>query len=261
MIRRVRLVTLTMAVLLAACATAPETPREGRSGMDRVSPVRSAEIHTRLGVGYFERNDLQVAMENLQVALRHDPDHTPAHVTLALIYDRLGNTREARNHYRRASRLAPHDGATQNAYAVFLCRQGEYAEAQERFERAVEDPFYNTPEVALSNAGACALRSDQLEDAEFFLREAIALAPEFSEPLLQLSELSLEKGDLMRARAFLQRFESVSNDFPGSLKLGFMIENGLNNTGEAARYANRLESAFPDSPEAREVRSLRRDHE
>ena len=249
------------ATLLVACATTPETPQQGRSGMDRVSPVRSADIHTRLGVGYFERGQLQIAMENLEVALRHDPQHTPAHVTLALIHERLGNTRQAAHHYRQASRLAPNDGATQNAYGVFLCRQGQYDEAQSRFERAVADPFYATPEVALGNAGACAMRNDRLDDAEFFLREAIALSPEFPEPLLQMAELSLARGDLLRARAFLQRFESVGDDFPGSLRLGFMIERGLNNSSEAARYANRLESTFPDSPEAREIRSLRRDDE
>ena len=259
----VRLVTLAVvaASLLAACASTPETPQQGRSGMDRVSPVRSAEIHTRLGVGYFERGQLQIAMENLQVALRHDPQHTPAHVTLALIHERLGNTREAQHHYRQASRLAPNDGATQNAYGVFLCRQGQYEEAQTRFERAVADPFYATPEVALSNAGTCALRNDRIDEAEFFLREAIALAPEFAEALLQLAELSLTRGDLLRARAFLQRFESVGDDFPGSLRLGFMIERGLNNSHEAARYASRLETTFPDSPEAREIRSLRGDDE
>lgn len=263
MTRAGRLAALVMAAatLLAACATVPETPQQGRSGMDRVSPVRSAEIHTRLGVGYFERGQLQIAMENLEVALRHDPQHTPAHVTLALIQDRLGNTRQAEHHYRQASRLAPNDGATQNAYAVFLCRQGRYEEAQTRFERAVADPFYATPEVALSNAGACALRNDRMEEAEFFLREAIALDPDFPEPLLQMAELSLMRGDLLRARAFLQRFESVGDDFPGSLRLGFMIERGLNNSPEAARYANHLESTFPDSPEAREIRSLRRDDE
>ncbi len=260
MTRCCRLVLLAAlsALLLAGCAAAPETPQQGRTGMDRISPVRSAEIHTRLGVGYFERGQLQIAMENLQIALRHDPQHTPAHVTLALINERLGNVRQAGHHYREAARLAPNDGATQNAYAVFLCRQGQYEDAQRRFERAFEDPFYSTPEVAFSNAGACALRNNRLDDAEMFLREAIAIAPDFSDPLLQLSELSLERGDLMRARAFLQRFESVSNEFPGSLRLGFMIENGLNNPQEAERYASRLEAVFPDSPEAREIRSLRR---
>jgi type IV pilus assembly protein PilF len=245
-------------LLLAACASAPETPQQGRAGMDRVSPVRSAEVHTRLGLGYFERGQLQIAMENLEIALRHDPQHTPAHVTLALIHERLGNTRQADHHYRQASRFAPNDGATQNAYAVFLCRSGQYEEAQQRFERAIDDPFYTTPEVVFSNAGACALRNNRPEDAERYLRQAIEIAPDFPDPLFQLAELSLDRGDLLRARAFLQRFESEANINPVSLKLGYLIESALNNPHEAERYAGRLETAFPDSPEARELRSLRR---
>lgn len=258
--RSVRLAVLAAAaiLLLAACASAPEIPQQGRTGMDRISPVRSAEIHTRLGVGYFERGQLQIAMENLEIALRHDPNHTPAHITLALIQERLGNTRQAEHHYRQAARFAPNDGATQNAYAVFLCRSGQYEEAQRRFERAFEDPFYDTPEVAFSNAGACALRNNRPDEAERYLRQAIEIAPDFPDPLFQLAELSLARGDLLRARAFLQRYESAANANPVSLRLGFLIESALNNPHEAEQYAGRLEASFPDSPEARELRSLRR---
>lgn len=257
-----RLVGLALMVLwLAACAGAPEPVQQGRTGMDRTSPIRAAEIHTRLGVGYLARGELQIAMENLETALRHDPRHTPAHVTLASIYERLGNARQAENHFRQADRLAPNDGATQNAYAVFLCRDGRFDEAQRRFEIAFEDPFYTTPEVAFSNAGACALRNNRPDRAETYLRQAIDLAPEFPDPLFRLAELYHDRGEMLRARAFMQRYESVAQTAPASLKLGFMIETALNNQYDAERYASRLESSFPDSTEARDVRGIRRSDE
>lgn len=226
--------------------------------MDRVSPVRSAEIHTRLGIGYRERGQVQLALENLEVALRHDPNHTPAHVVTALIQEGLGNSRQAEYHYREAARLAPQDGSTQNAYAVFLCRNNQFAEAQRRFERAFEDPFYRTPEVAFTNAGACARLDNRPEDAERFLRRALEIDPDFPDALYQLAELHWEQGDGLRARAFLQRFQSVAQDDPVSLRLGFLIETALNNPSDAERYVRYLERAFPDSAEAQEVRDLRR---
>src|SRR5690625_7299793 len=80
--------------------------------MDRVSPVRSADLNTRLGVGYFERGDLKIAIEKLERAISLDPAHVPAYITLALVQEKLGRDAVARRHYRKAAGLAPDDGAT-----------------------------------------------------------------------------------------------------------------------------------------------------
>lgn len=255
-----RLLLLAATVLaLCACATTPDSASYEREGMNRVSPVRAAEVNARLGLGYMERGQLQLAIEKLETSLRHDPDHTPAHLTLALIYEQLGDSRRAGQHYRRASRLAPNDGATQNAFAVHLCRQGDYREADRHFQRALDDPFYETPELAYSNAGSCARRAGDLEQAEAYLREALAIAPGYPDALYRMAELKLEQDDPFRARAFLQRFESAAGTEASALKLGYRIEYALDNPIEADQYAARLEQDFPESSQARELRSLRED--
>ncbi|MEE4295415.1 MAG: type IV pilus biogenesis/stability protein PilW [Wenzhouxiangella sp.] len=250
---------LAAAVVLGGCATtaSQSEPFSGREGMDRVSPIRAAEVNTRLGIGYMERDQLQLAIEKLQTALEFDPQHTPAHLTLALIYDRLGRSAAAGEHYRRASELAPNDGPTQNAFAVYLCQRGDFPAADRHFRRAMEDAFYNTPELAYGNAGACARRAGELEKAEEYLRQALDLDPNYPDALFQLSELKLEAGDPFRARAFLQRLESVSAADPAALVLGYNIESELNNAALADRYASRLEQLFPESSQARALRGLR----
>jgi type IV pilus assembly protein PilF len=246
--------------LMFGCATTPETTGT-RTGVDRVSPVRGAEINTRLGIGYLERGQLQIAMEKLQLALQHDSDHVPAHLTLALIYEEIGDHRNAQRHYRHAARLAPNDGGTQNAYAVFLCRQGEYSEAERRFISATNDPFYATPEVAWANAGACARRNGRLDRADEFLRQALEIDPEYPEPLFHLAEIYYQQGEAFRARAFLQRFEAFATPEAASLWLGYRIESRLGNQADANQYASRLDRDFPDSEQARELRGRQQDHD
>lgn len=253
------LAAMTVILLTTACVSAPTSQHHGREGVDRVSPIRAAEVNTRLGLGYLERGQTQIAMEKLETALRFDPEHTPAHLAIGLIHERLGNTRQAEQHYRQASRLAPNDGATQNAYAVFLCRQGKFDEAERHFERVFADHFYATPEVAYSNAGACARRAGHTERAERHLRQALEFNPDYYDSLFQLAELHLDTGDPFRARAFLQRLEGLATPDPVSLMLGFRVESQLDNAQEAERYASRLETEFPDSIQARELRSLRRE--
>ncbi len=246
---------IIVAGVLAGCATTPEGS-SGQTGMDRVSPVRGAELNTRMGVGYLERGEIQIAMEKLQTALRQDPDHVPAHVTLAVIYEQIGDASNAERHLRRASRLAPNDGATRNSHAVFLCRQGRYDAARENFEAAFDDPFYDTPEVAYTNAGQCARRSGDPERAESYLREALEIDPAFPDALYQLAQLYYQQGQAFRARAFLQRYEAASEPDPGALLLGFRIESSLDNHADAGQYASRLENQFSDSGEADTLRGL-----
>ncbi len=251
---------LCLSVMAGCATTTPEGPT-GRSGMDRVSPIRGAEINTRLGIGYLERGQLQVSMEKLQQALQHDPDHVPAHLALAMVYERIGDSQRAERHYRQASRLAPTDGGTQNSYAAFLCQQGDYANAERHFLMAIRDPFYSTPEVAWTNAGACARRSGDLERANQHLRQALEHDPEYPDPLLHLADIYYQQGEAFRARAFLQRFEAFASPEPEALFLGYRIETLLNNVGDANQYASRLERDFPDSNEVRELRRQQQDND
>ncbi len=251
---------LLMVFVISACANRP-VETDARAGMDRTSPVRAAEINTQLGIGYMERGQRQLALEKLEQAVGQDPEHVPAHLALAHLYGQLGDEGRAGRHFRRAAQLAPNDGATLNSYAVYLCRRGDFRRAEQKFLRAADDPFYQTPEVALTNAGACARRAGSIEDAEQFLRRAIRIDPEFPDALLHLAHISYQQGDAFRARAFLQRFEAAAMPEPGALLLGYRIESNMNNPDEARRYVMELERVFPDSSEARELRQSMSQHD
>ncbi|QOC23982.1 type IV pilus biogenesis/stability protein PilW [Wenzhouxiangella sp. AB-CW3] len=248
------LVVIASSLALFGCAATPETDPTTRTGMDRVSPVRAAEVNTRLGIGYLERGERRLAMEKLNTALRHDSEHVPAMVALALIYEELGNSDQAERHFRQAIRRAPTDGATLNSYAVFLCRRDDFDEAEGYFGRALQDPFYETPEVVHLNAGACARRSGQFDSAEIHLRRALERDAELPGALYHLAQLYYEREEAFRARAFLQRFEASGETEPAALLLGYRIESSLGNPAEAGQYVSILEERFPDSREARELR-------
>lgn len=262
MISIARSLIIALILMTAACASSNTSTRptaeRGSSGLNSTSPVRAAEINTRLGIGYLERGQLQVALEKLQIAVVEDPGHVPAHFALALLFERLGDDRNAERHYRAADRLAPNDGGVQNAYGVYLCRQGEFSGADRHFRRAIQDPFYATPEVALANAGSCARRAGRRQEAIDYLREALNVDGGNPDALYNLAEIYFEQGDSFRARAFLQRLEAGGLAEAATFLLGFQIESDLGNDREADRYAELLERDFPTSPETEQMRRLTR---
>jgi len=243
------LLVLALAALVAACTNGgsgnvkPETKEAEKT--------EAARVHTELGQKYMQQGNLKVALEDLNKALAYDPDYTDAHTVLGLLYERIGDAKQAEDHYRRASQLRPKGGPELNNYGTFLCKVGRYDESTQYFERAMADPFYNTPEVAMTNEGTCLLKGGKKDEAETVLRKALERSPNNPEALFQLASALYEKGDYFKARAFVQRFEAVGQPRPESLMLGRNIELRLGNGSAASEYTRRLLQSFPESQQAR----------
>ncbi len=72
-------------------------------------------------------------------------------------YGKTGDLPKAREYYSKALTYSGHAGAQLNNYGAFLCRQGQYAEAEQYFLKATKDLKYDHTAGAYENAGLCAL--------------------------------------------------------------------------------------------------------
>ena len=156
-------------------------------------------------------------------------------------------------HFKKALQLEPDESQHRNSYGVFLCETGRTSEAIEQFSLAAENPFYQTPEFALDNAGLCLLDAQQLDEAEIFLRDALRRNPRFANALLHMADLTLQQERLQFADAYFGRFQQYSQDTPQSLLLGMNIKKAQGDGGAAKVFRDRLLSEFPQSREASEL--------
>ncbi|HEY1589716.1 MAG TPA: tetratricopeptide repeat protein, partial [Rhodanobacter sp.] len=86
-------------------------------------------------------------------------------------------------------------------------------------------------------------------------RDAIARNASNAEALFQLANTLYLHNDAFRARAFLQRFDTLGKPTAASLKLGYDIESHLGNQDGARTYNKQLQSQFPDSEQAHALNS------
>jgi type IV pilus assembly protein PilF len=233
---------------LAACVSS------GGSVSEPASENEAAIANMNLGAGYLRQGNTELAIERLQRALAQDPKLVQAHTTIALAYNQIGSFDDAEEHFRRATQLDPSDGAAANAYAAYLCERGNrWADAQPYFRRAAEDKSYGTPEVAMTNAGMCARDAGNLTAAEENFRAALTRSPRYADALLNMLELTYQRGDNLQARAFVQRYLDVRPATAPVLLTCVNVERALNNAAAADRCAAQLRSGFPGSPEVAQL--------
>ncbi|MGQ0657781.1 MAG: type IV pilus biogenesis/stability protein PilW [Chromatiales bacterium] len=242
---------LALMLLLTACKPGavvdqPVTTEAGTS-------TRLAEINTQLGVEYMKAGNNETALKKLQKALNADSSYPRVYDVLGLLYARLGENGKAEQNFKRALHLAPNDASILNNYGQFLCRQGDPTRAQQLFAKAVQNPLYQTPDIAYTNAAICALeRQKDKTSAETYLREALSKNPEMPVALLQMARLSFEQQKHLAARGYLERYGQVANHTSQSLWLGVQIERKLGNEDAASSYGMALKGKYPDAEETRE---------
>jgi len=252
-------ITVTVLSLLAMTACITETTGRIRTAEQ---PEEAAELNVQLGIGYLRQGDWQSARVKLERAAEQDPDNVVAHRALGLVYEKLGDIEGAERHYQRSVSLAPKDPDALNGLAVFLCGdEGKREEAMDLFDRALAIPLstaYSNKAMLNTNAGVC-MKGLDLERSEDYLRAALAEDPQFGDALLQLADVSYQRGNYLQSRAFLQRHLTAVAPSPGALWLGVRIENAMGDFQAGDQFGNQLRVMFPESVETRQLLEQLRD--
>ena len=233
---------------LAACVSSTSGPPQAEPDKGE-----AASVYYQLAIEYFQVGKYELARDRLISSTELDPKQARTWSMLATTYEQLGIPRLAEESHDQALRAGPQDFYVQNAYAIFLCRQGRYADADKQFERSIGARTNDNPEQMMTNAGVCMAQKPDYVKAEAFFRRAIERRPNYAEALLQMALLKHRTGDNLTARAFLQRFQSSNPPTPGVLYLCVLIETALENDRARLDCSNQLIRDFPNSEESRLV--------
>ncbi len=243
-----------MLTLGAGCAT-KQTVQEAPQATplpapQLASPQVRAQLHTELGAGYYERGQMDVALEELNLAVKIDPTYAQAYNIFGLVYAVLGDDRKAEQSFATALQLAPNDSDIHHNWGWYLCQHKREREALAEFEIAVRNPLYRTPEIALVNAGRCSQPFDEAA-AENYYRRALAVQPGNPLASLGLAQIAYRARRYDEARSWMKGVMLTTNPPPEGLRLGMCIERKLGDRQAELSYISQLRNRYPESPEAK----------
>lgn len=247
------------ALALAACASKgpaqppAQTPQADTTPVKReeATPAQRAKIRTELAAGYFERGQMDIALEELGTAKALDPSYPKIYDVYGLVYAMLGERAKAEENFRRAISLAPDDSDIRENWGAYLCGTGRARESLPEFAQVLKDPLYKTPEIALINLGKCSAAIGDTKNAEEYLRRALTVSPGNPIAAYNLALLAYKDHRIGEARAWMRPVMQQASPPPQALYLGFCIERQRGDAEAAKAYQSQLANRWPESTEAK----------
>lgn len=211
------------------------------------------DLYVAMAAEYYRLGQMDAALRRAEQAIAEDQKNPRAYYVIAIIYQQLGETARAEENFKQALELSPKNSDVMNAYGTYFCAQRHYPEAQAQFAKAIENPLYATPWVALTNAGTCAASAGNLAQAETHYARALTANSEFGPALFKSAELELRRGNPKGAKNYLDRYFQRNAPLAVALLLAIRTERKLGNAKAASTYEQVLRKSFPDAPELREL--------
>ncbi|HMA31540.1 MAG TPA: type IV pilus biogenesis/stability protein PilW, partial [Casimicrobiaceae bacterium] len=224
---------LCAAISIAGCATKPSSPVPVPQPVaqdttpikeEQATPQQRAKIHTELAAGYYQRGQMDVALQELGIAKSLDASDAKVYNVYGLVYAMLGEEKKAEDNFRQALSLAPRDSEIRENWGAFLCGTGHPKESLPEFEEVLRDPLYKHQEIALINAGKCSAAIGNGAAAADYFRRALAIQPGNPIAAYNLALLDYKGGRLDDARGLMRVVMRQTNPGPEALFLGLCIE-------------------------------------
>ena len=206
---------------------------------------RAAELNSQLPAVYVTlgrvhngKGERNLALEEVQQALKLEPRSADALLALAAVYDSMGRTRDSEDAYRKAAALRPENWGGHYELAVFYYRHQRYSDAAEQFRRVIELVPDHAP--AHSNLGVMLRNLGDAAGAEKEFNKSIELNPTYG-AFANLAYLYYSQKRWAEAAAMTKKALQLNPaDYRLWANLGLACE-WLNQTGEAqAAYREEL---------------------
>lgn len=164
---------------------------------------QKARVHNNLGLAYYERNQIDLAMDSYNTALKLDPDYPEGYCNRGQIYQDQGKYSLALKDFQRALEIRPVYAPVYSNRGYIYGEQGRYELAFRDFEQALKlNPYYVN---AYNNRGIIYQKRKQYPLALKDFNQAIDINPRFADAYNNRAIVYIGMEDLSGAIKDFQR--------------------------------------------------------
>ena len=228
---------------MQACVSNEESEKQY---LKKTDLSKAASYNVQLGLAYLKQGDRPRAKKKLLTALEQEPKSPDVHSAMAYYFEQISEPVQAEKYYLKAISLASNSGAQFNNYGAFLCRQGDYKNAEQYFLKAVNDLHYIHTAGAYENAGLCALSVHDIGKARHYFTKALNQDPSRKVSFYELIKLETKNGQNTEAYALLRKHPDLVLNDRMLLSLAKEVAEKVGKYNVAVDYENNIKNMDPN---------------
>ncbi len=215
----------------------------------------NADELTAMGEKFLAADDFIQALKFFQWAEAKKTNDPRIHYNLGITHDELSMPAEAFQHLSRAIELSSDYSDAYNALGRYYAKAGDLDQAQINFQKALANPLYETPHLALFNLGLLSEKRGAPDAALQYYEEAVQKFPRYGLAYYRMGEI-LEAHRLAEQarRAYARAAEFAPNMPEAHLRYGIM-SYFLGDMESASYSFNRATKLAPNTPIAEEAQA------
>lgn len=243
----IKIILMSLILSLSSCTL----PGSNNYRSPNIDYKKAALLNVELGKHYLAQGYTERAKKKFLHALDLMPNLAESHGGMGHFWEVVGEDKEAEKHYKKSINLGKGKGGFYNQYAVFLCDKNRYKEANKYFLLAINDKTYTKTAEVYNNAGICALKYNDKQQAEQYFTKALNHDPKMTNVFLDLANINIERNNFNIAKQFLENFYKQNQNKlnPNYLWLSIKLSDKLGQKDKVASLALLLKNLFPDSEE------------
>ncbi|MDR3556425.1 MAG: tetratricopeptide repeat protein [Syntrophobacteraceae bacterium] len=232
-----------IAALVSGCAT---TPRQRGFTADQMKT---------LGEKALLAQDAPSSLKYLTEAEKKQPNDAVIQYDLGLAYNLRGFDAQALEHIQKALKIKPDYPEALNTLGYMYATRGQFDLAKEAFEKAMNNAFYQTPQMAALNLGELYEKRGDSQMALVYYRKAVKLDPHYAQAWFRVGKMLEKSGNNEEAK---QAYETALRESPemaeAHLRMGIIAYNA-GAVKEAAGAFSQVERLAPNSNLSTEAQS------
>ena len=171
-----------------------------------------------------------------------------------MAYDQRELPDKALSHFQKALKIKPDYPEALNAIGSVYAKRGQVELARQAFQKAMDNPFYKTPQIAAYNIGRLYEKKDDLEMALTNYQQAVKFDPQFGTAWLRIGRILEKLNRVDEARHAYGNAVKASPDLAeAQLRYGIMSYQ-VGDMDVAASSLSRVGRIVPNTDMADEAR-------